>query len=261
MKLCSLASGSGGNASLLKHGKTRFLIDIGISKKALISELNDLEQNIHDINALFITHEHIDHIKGLGPLLRAYHIPVYLTEGTYNAVMNYKGLGEVDKDLFNVIIPEKDYIIDNLTVRAIATDHDAAQPVAYKFSVDDISAAIVTDLGTYTESMVEQLRGIDACLIEANHDIRMLEMGPYPYQLKLRILSSNGHLSNDDCLKLICLLMKDKLKKVILGHLSNENNLPKIAYETIRQGINENGNTLTELLVAAPKGHSEWIKV
>lgn len=260
MKLCSLASGSSGNSSFLIHKNTHFLIDVGVSKKCIESELADLNENAKNINAIFITHEHIDHIKGLGPFIRAHQIPVYLTGGTCEAVFKYKALGPVDRGLFNVIIPGIDYMISGITVRAVATNHDAAEPVAYRFSADDKSIAVVTDLGIYTDSIVSELQGIDGCLIEANHDIRMLEMGPYPYQLKLRILGKNGHLSNDACVDFIKLLMKDRLKKVILGHLSKENNLPKIAYETIRQGLGEITDELPEIFIAAEKGHSEWIK-
>lgn len=261
MKLCSLASGSSGNSSYFVHEDVHFLIDIGVSKKSIESELKELGYEASDINGVFITHEHIDHIKGLGPFLRAYHIPVFLTKGTFDAVLKYKSLGKVDEELFNIIDAGVDYSICGINVRAISTNHDAAEPVAYRFSIDDKSVAIITDLGTYSDIMVEELKNVDGCIIEANHDVRMLEMGPYPYHLKLRILGNNGHLSNDDCMCFIKELMRNKLKKVILGHLSKENNLPKIAFETVKQGLDEDMINILEIFVACPKGHSEWIKV
>ena len=259
MKLCSLASGSTGNSSYLIHKNSRFLIDVGISKKAIETELSDLKEKAEDISGIFITHEHIDHIKGLGPFIRAYKVPVYLTKGTYDVLKEYKSLGVVDSGLFNVLKPGYDYRIGDLLVHAISTNHDAAEPVGYRFSADGKSMAVITDLGAFTEDQVNKLKMVDACILEANHDIRMLEMGPYPYKLKLRILGKDGHLCNDDCLKLINILAAYNLKKVILGHLSKENNLPEIAYETVMQGLNEENKP--HVLVAAPKGHSEWIKV
>lgn len=258
MRLCSLASGSTGNSAYFVHKDAHFLIDVGVSKKTILEELADLGEAAVNINGIFITHEHSDHIKGLGPFLRTYHVPVYLTKGTYDALMNYKSLGVVDIDLFNIITAGTEYEINGVSVMPIHINHDAAEPVAYRFSADDKSVAVVTDLGVYTDTMLNALEGIDACIIEANHDIRMLEMGPYPYKLKLRILGENGHLSNDDCVDFIKDLMRFKLKKVILGHLSKDNNLPAIAYETIRQGLCDN-EQLTELFVASPNGHSEWI--
>lgn len=259
MKLCSLASGSTGNASYLIHKNSRFLIDVGISKKAIEAELSDLNEKAEEISGIFITHEHIDHIKGLGPFIRAYKVPVYLTKGTYEVLKEYKSLGVVDSGLFNVLKPGYDYKIGDLLVHAISTNHDAAEPVGYRFTADGKSVAVITDLGVFTNEQIEQLRMIDACIIEANHDIRMLEMGPYPYRLKLRILGKEGHLSNDDCLKFINQLSIHNLKKVILGHLSKENNLPKIAYETVVQGLEGDDKPL--VLVAGQKGHSDWINV
>jgi len=260
MKLCSLASGSSGNASYFVHNNAKFLVDVGVSKRSIETELIKLNEKPEDISAIFITHEHSDHIKGLGPFLRAHPVPVYLTQGTLNKVLTYKTLGKVDSGLFNVITSGCDYTIENVLIRPIATNHDAAEPVAYKFSADDKSVAVVTDLGTYTESLIEDLKEIDACIIEANHDVRMLELGPYPYQLKLRILGKYGHLSNDDCVAFIKVLMKKRLKEVILGHLSKENNLPKIAYETIKQGIEDSHLETPKIFVASEIGHSEWIK-
>lgn len=259
MKLCSLASGSTGNSSYLIHKNSQFLIDVGISKKAIEAELYDLNEDPRNITGIFISHEHIDHIKGLGPFIRTYHVPVYLTKGTYDVLKEYKSLGVVDSGLFNILVPGYDYRIGDVLVHPIATNHDAAEPVAYKFSADGKSVAVITDLGTFTDKQIDELKCVDACILEANHDIRMLEMGPYPYRLKLRILSKDGHLSNDDCLKMINRLSEHKLKKVILGHLSKENNLPKIAYETVKQGIFDENNLL-EIAVAEPKSHSEWIK-
>ena len=261
MKLCSLASGSRGNASYLTHGQSHFLIDAGISKKNIEKELEVLESSGEKINAVFITHEHIDHIKGLGPFLRKYPVSVYLTAGTLDAIERCGNLGAVNQSLFSVISPGKDYNINGITVRAITTDHDAAEPVAYRFTTEEGSLAVVTDLGTYNENTVNELKGIQGCIIEANHDIRMLEMGPYPYRLKLRILGKTGHLSNDDCVKLINALRSSNLNQIILGHLSMENNLPDIAYETVRQGLIEEGAAIPEIYVAGQYEHSEWICV
>ena len=261
MKLCSLASGSRGNAAYLTHEDRHFLIDAGISKKAIETQLEQLESSADKINAILITHEHIDHIRGLGAFLRKYPVPVYLTAGTWEAVRKSSCLGCVDEGLFTVIESGKDFEIAGICIRAIATDHDAAEPVAYRFSTAEGALAVITDLGTYDEHTIQAFRGIRGGIIEANHDIRMLEMGPYPYALKLRILGKNGHLSNEACAGLIHALDAGGLSQVILGHLSMENNLPDIAYETVKQELQAEGDALPEIHVAGQYAHSAWISI
>ena len=184
-----------------------------------------------------ITHEHSDHIAGLGVLSRRYGIPIYTTEKTADAIQETKSVGKIPEELFHPICAEEAFTIKDLTVNPMRISHDAADPVGYRFSYGSSHAAVCTDLGTYNDYTVECLKGMDVLFLEANHDVNMLQVGSYPYYLKQRILGNRGHLSNENSGRLLSRVLHDNLKKVILGHLSQENNLPELAYETVRMEI------------------------
>lgn len=237
MRFCPIASGSSGNCIYVGSDNTHLLIDAGISGKRIDSGINSLDLSGLDIDGILITHEHVDHIAGLGVILRKYHIPVYATFNTIEAIKNYKSLGKVDEELFHPILSDEVFNIKDISIKAMKTSHDAIDPVAYTLSCGDKKVAVATDMGTYSQYTVENLKELDAILLEANHDVRMLQVGPYPYQLKRRILGDNGHLSNETSGRLLADIAHDNLKKVILGHLSKENNMPELAYETVRVEI------------------------
>lgn len=238
MRLCSIASGSSGNCIYAGSDATHILIDTGISGKRITEGLKDLEISAADLDGIFITHEHADHIKGLGVISRKHHIPIYCTKGTLNAILaDEKTTGPIDTELFHVVKADEKCRIKDLDITPIRISHDAAEPVAYRINYGKQSMAVMTDLGTYNEYTVEALRGVQGLILEANHDVRMLEAGPYPYYLKKRILSDRGHLSNELSGKLLCEIMHDDLKAVFLGHLSKENNLPELAYEAVRMEV------------------------
>ncbi|MCC8085256.1 MAG: MBL fold metallo-hydrolase, partial [Clostridium sp.] len=148
-------------------------------------------------------------------------------------------LGEFDRDLLTPICPDVDFTLGDLNVRPFKIDHDAANPVAYRVNCGDKSVAVATDMGHFDQYIIDNLQGLDALLLESNHDVRMLETGPYPYYLKRRILGDHGHLSNENAGRLLNCVLHDKLKKVFLGHLSKENNYEELAYETVRLEIDE----------------------
>ncbi|MBD5500032.1 MAG: MBL fold metallo-hydrolase [Lachnospiraceae bacterium] len=234
MRLCSIASGSSGNCIYAGSDSTHILVDVGISGKKTEEGLRELDLSMRDIDGIFITHEHADHIAGLGVLARKYEIPIYATKGTIEAVQNTSSVGKISKELFHIVQPDEKIIIKDLVCNPMRISHDAADPVAYRISHGRKRAAIVTDLGNYNDYTVESLRGMDVLFLEANHDVNMLQVGPYPYYLKQRILGDRGHLSNERAGQLLCRLLHDKLQAVVLGHLSKENNLPELAYETVR---------------------------
>ena len=178
MRLCSLYSGSSGNSIYVGSENTHILVDVGVSAKKIIEALKTLEIKPEEIDGILITHEHSDHIAGLGVILRKFGIPVYGTPKTLEAVANYKSLGKVDMSLFHGIVPEQSFQIKDMWVKPISTWHDAADPVCYTLMQDDKKVSIATDLGDFDEHVVDALSGADAMLIEANHDIRMLEVGP-----------------------------------------------------------------------------------
>lgn len=245
MRLCSIASGSSGNCIYVGSDTTHLLVDVGISGKRTEAGLKELGLKMEDIDGIFITHEHSDHIAGLGVLARKYGTPLYATKGTIQAIQKTTTLGRIPEELFHPIRADEKIIIKDMVCNPMKISHDAAEPVAYRLQHGKQRVGIVTDLGTYNEYTVESLRGMDALLLEANHDIKMLQVGPYPYYLKQRILGDRGHLSNERAGQLLCSLIHDNLKAVMLGHLSKENNLPELAYEAVRVEVTmEQGKNL-----------------
>ena len=237
MNLCSIASGSSGNCIYTGTDNTGILIDAGISAKRIEQGLASVDRNIKEIKGIFVSHEHSDHIKGLGVLARKHQIPIYGTKGTIEAIKQASGLGAIDSDLYHVIRAEEEVRIDDLLIKPFRISHDAAEPVAYRMECGSKSAAIATDLGVYDQEIVDKLQNLDVLLLESNHDIHMLQVGGYPYHLKQRILGNRGHLSNEAAGKLLCDLLHDDLKAIFLGHLSQENNYEELAFETVKLEI------------------------
>jgi phosphoribosyl 1,2-cyclic phosphodiesterase len=242
MRLCSIASGSSGNCIYVGSDTTHLLVDVGLSGKRTEAGLNTLGLKTGEIDGILITHEHADHINGLGVISRKYGIPIYATPGTIEAICNTSGIGKIDYSLFCEVSADEKFTIKDLTVNPMKISHDAAQPVAYRISCGRKKVAICTDLGVYNDYTVECLKGMDAVLLEANHDVKMLQVGPYPYQLKQRILGDRGHLSNENSGRLLGRILHDNLQSIILGHLSKENNLPELAYEAVRMEITLGNN-------------------
>lgn len=234
MRLCSIASGSSGNCIYAGSDSTHILVDVGISGKRTEAGLNELDLSMRDIDGIFITHEHTDHIAGLGVLSRKYEIPIYATKGTIEAIKRCSSVGAIPDGLFQPICVDEKIVIKDLVCNPMKISHDAAEPVAYRISHGKKKVGIITDLGNYNDYTVESLKGMDALLLEANHDVRMLQVGPYPYHLKQRILGDRGHLSNERAGQLLSRILHEKLQAVVLGHLSKDNNLPELAYEAVR---------------------------
>lgn len=243
MRLTSIASGSSGNCIYVGSDTTHLLVDVGISGKKVEAGVNELDLSMRDVDGILITHEHSDHIAGLGVIARKYQIPIYATPLTKQAILDVKAkCGDIDPDLICEIYPDDKLTIKDIVINPMNISHDAAQPVAYRFKSEGRKAAVVTDLGTFDEYTVECLKGMDVLFLEANHDVKMLEVGPYPYYLKRRILGDRGHLSNSRSGELLTKIIHDNLKTVYLGHLSKENNLPELAYESVRVEVLMNQN-------------------
>ena len=242
MRLCSIASGSSGSCIYVGSEATHLLVDVGISGKRVESGLETLGVTGRDIDGILITHEHADHISGLGVLARKYDIPIYATPGTLRELRKTGALGKLEEALFHEAQPDRKLTIKDLTIAPMRISHDAAEPVAYRVSYGKQRIAVCTDLGVYNDYTVECLKGLDAVLLEANHDVHMLEAGPYPYYLKRRILGDRGHLSNENSGRLLGRILHDKMQTILLGHLSKENNLPELAYEAVRMEITMGDN-------------------
>lgn len=234
LSICSIASGSSGNCIYVGTDEVHLLVDSGISGKKVELGLKELEVDPHCMDGILITHEHSDHIKGIGVLARRYKIPIYATRKTWEATLNYQSIGKISEDLFIEIFPNEDFMIKDLTIHPFNSFHDAINPVCYTFCKHNKKISIATDLGCYDEYILNNLQGSNVLFIEANHDVKMLEVGRYPYFLKKRILSDVGHLSNETSGELISTLYHESLSHVILGHLSQENNFPELAYESVK---------------------------
>ena len=239
MQLASIASGSSGNCIYVGSDNTSILVDAGISNKRIEQGLHEVGIKGSELDGIVITHEHSDHVKGLGVLARKQGIPIYGTQETFDEIVKTRSLGEIPKELLHPIQPDDNFWIGDLEMRPFKIDHDAANPVAYRIQHEDHSVAVATDMGHFDQYIIDQLQGLDVLLLEANHDVRMLESGPYPYYLKQRILSDHGHLSNDNAGKLLNHILHDRLKQVILGHLSRENNYEELAYQTVKLEIDQ----------------------
>lgn len=237
MRIAPIASSSSGNCIYVGDDNTHILIDVGIAAKNVEEGLNKLDLTLSDIDAILITHEHTDHIKGLGVLERKRSIPVYASMGTIDAIYSCKSLGSFDLDCLKSLRDYNSFDIKSLSFKPHPIYHDAAQPTCFSFTDHKKNGAIVTDLGHYDEDLINSLGSLDFIFAEANHDIRMLQMGPYSYSLKQRILSDNGHLCNEVCGKFVSRLLNDNTKSVMLGHLSDTNNLPELAYESVKLEI------------------------
>ncbi len=248
MKLISLASGSKGNATLIVTEKSRILVDCGISAKRADESLKAVGLSLKDIDALLLTHEHSDHIRGVKRLMSVYDIPVYGTEGTLLNLSRVSGdeyFNYAGREHMEAIRADRPFRIGDLEILPFHTYHDAAEPCGYRFELTQnepdlrthVQLAVMTDCGHYDDYIADHLKYLDSLLLESNHDRTMLANGPYPVYLKRRIMSSDGHLSNHAAGQLLTEILSPKLNTVMLGHLSHENNTHQKALETVRKEI------------------------
>lgn len=236
MIFCSLYSGSSGNSIFVSSGNAKILIDAGMSGKSIEQALNSIGETTSSIDAIFVTHEHSDHTKGVGILSRKYDIPVYANSKTWESMTS--SLGKIKEH--NMKIIDNNHIsVKDMDIVSYDIPHDAVSPSGYALHSGGKKACIATDLGHFSPTVKAQLQDADLILLESNHDIEMLKFGPYPYYLKKRILSDVGHLSNEACGNAILELLGNKHKNIILGHLSKTNNYPDLAYQTVVNILND----------------------
>lgn len=232
-----LSSGSKGNSTYIRAGKHSILIDAGLSGKGLEQRMAALDLDPEKLSALLVTHEHKDHIKGVGILSRRYDLPIYANQGTWAEAESELGkLKSKNRRVF-----DGSFAIGKLEFTPYSISHDASQPVGYICQVGGKKIVLATDTGIMSEKIVKKIKGADFFVLESNHDLEMLMTGKYPYFLKNRIKGNEGHLSNDDTAALLPSLLKDNFPTVILAHLSEENNNPKVAYITVNNALKEAG--------------------
>lgn len=229
---CSLASGSSGNCHLINDGENSILVDAGLSGKRIENRLKEIDIDPKSLTAILVSHEHNDHISGVGVLSRRYNIPIYANKGTWDG-MNTK-IGEIKESNIKYFNSTEDFNIRDFNIRPYNIPHDANEPVGFSIRKDKIKISIVTDLGYIDENIIAQAENSDLVVLESNHDVEMLKVCRYPYFLKRRILSSTGHLSNEAAGNAIVDLVNKNVGSILLGHLSKENNFPELAVATVK---------------------------
>ena len=239
MKFSPLCSGSSGNATYIEADQVHLLVDAGLTCKRICELMAEIGASPETLNGILITHEHIDHIRGVAVLSKRYDIPVYANADCWNA-MRTQLFGVLPKNM-RVFESDRDFYLDGVRILPFSTPHDAAHPVGYTVTAGKAKCAVCTDIGRMDARMLSILAGSDIVLLEANHDVDMLMAGSYPYPLKKRILSGHGHLCNEDCADALVQLYASGVKNVVLGHLSRENNEPDLAYATVRCILTEAG--------------------
>lgn len=247
IKFQSFLSGSSGNATFVTDDNSFVLTDCGANGKYIENCFLRIGFDPNKLDAIFITHEHTDHIAGAGIISRRYNVPIYATSGTWGEMEEV--LGKISEKNKRVISPQKEITIGEMQIRSFTVPHDAAQPVGYSFKDEEQKFTIATDMGQVDEKLKAELLGSDFIIIEANHDVEMLKKGSYPYPLKKRILGEHGHLSNEAAAELCASLAKSGTKAFWLGHLSTHNNLPELAFAAVREALEQTGEKNTELCV------------
>lgn len=260
MQFCSILSGSSGNCLFVRDRNTSILIDCGLSGKATESGLAVHGISIDTIDGVLVTHEHIDHTKGIGVLARKYKKKIYITKKTFSALP--ASVGNIPENML-CFISNQAFQIGNLNITPFETSHDACDPHGFSISAGKKKICIATDTGMITNEMTENFVGCDFAFIESNHDLAMLKNGSYPPELKRRILSEFGHLPNTDAAHLSVWLASKGTKQIMLGHLSGENNTEEIALSTTGNALCRAGypEIASKLLVASRYFPSELLEI
>jgi len=240
LRFSVLCSGSTGNATIVSSDAATVLVDVGLSAKKVEELMKERDLTGADLDAILVTHEHSDHIRGLGALARKFRLPVYANEKTWAAM--YKSIGELPDDQRHILPTGSAMELYDLRIESYAISHDAAEPVGYCFQSSGRKLSLATDLGYVSDKVMQQLKQSDVLVLEANHDINMLRMGRYPWNIKRRILGDSGHLSNDAAGEALCRLLESgDLRRVYLAHLSQEHNLMDLAKLTVNTILEDNG--------------------
>ena len=242
LKFISFGSGSSGNCYYLFTETDGLIIDIGVGIRALRKQFRDYGLSLSAIHYVLITHDHADHIKSVGSISHELHLPIYATRNVHNGIdRNYCVARKLSSDMKRMLVPGEPIQLGCFRVTPFSVPHDASENVGYQIEAEGVTFCIITDVGYMTEEIGSYISKADYLVIEANHDVEMLNQGPYPQHLKERIQSKTGHLCNRDCGVAIAENMKEGLKHVWLCHLSEENNHPELARKTVESVLREYG--------------------
>lgn len=257
MRYCILASGSEGNSCLVEDSKGRaVLVDAGLSMRRISECLTGLGRNLQTVQGLLISHEHSDHLRGAAVMARRLDLPIYTSEGTLSLIRKYL---PGSTRLFPLNGCRQKF--GDLEVEAFAVSHDAPETIGFSIKEGNRRLTIATDLGMVDMSTLSWLQNCDAIVLESNHDLDMLIEGPYPWELKQRIQSHRGHLSNDQAGEALAQIASPRLKRVILAHLSQENNRPELAFERVKLHLVKAGHQHVEVVVASQYQPTELFEV
>ena len=254
MEISVLATGSKGNCTYIKTNIHKILIDLGTTSLYVEKQLKDLNVDPQEIDSIFITHTHIDHISGLKVFVKKYQPTIFLTAKMYQELSKTMMLN-------NYFLLEENFELDDLLVHVIKTSHDVDDSNGYIFESNNKSIAYITDTGYINIKYHQMLLNKDLYVMESNHDIKMLMEGNYPYHLKQRIIGDRGHLSNKDSANYLAKFIGDKTKSVILIHLSEENNDPDIAYNTLKNTLARKNKNVDQIIISKQKEHTELISL
>jgi phosphoribosyl 1,2-cyclic phosphodiesterase len=234
-----LGSGSSGNTTLVSDGATHILVDVGLSGRETARRLREHGLEPGQVSAIVVSHEHGDHCRGVGPFAKDLDIPVFMTEGTFN-----HSEIKLNQKKIRWIAPGECFDVYGIEFTSFSVPHDSVDPLGFVIGKDGIKIGIVLDLGYLSNLVLERLKGCDGIVIESNHDIQMLKVGPYPWALKQRVMSRRGHLSNDSVARYLANDFDGKAAHVVLAHLSKKNNLPELALLSAQRALEERVNTL-----------------
>tara|TARA_X000000950_G_scaffold54545_1_gene65168 strand:- start:23545 stop:24303 length:759 start_codon:yes stop_codon:yes gene_type:complete len=251
MKFASIGSSSKGNCTVVSTHSTSLLVDCGFSLKQTIDRLERLNIKPQDIDAILVTHEHDDHWSGVRALCKKYKIPIYLSAGTYRAVY------DESLEFVNIVNPEVPFIVGDFRILGITVPHDALEPLQYVFEANSLKFGVLTDLGHLTPHIFEHYGGLDALLLEANHDELMLAEGMYPSFLKARISGRWGHLSNRQAIDFVSKIDQTRLQHVLFGHMSDRNN----CQEALENLVKKQSGILSKVHYANYEYGSDWIEI
>lgn len=238
MKICTLASSSSGNCTLISQGDTHILVDAGISMRRITASLSQLGISPGDLQGILVTHEHSDHIGGVKMLVKHHGVNVFAPQGVAQALC---GIIPEARENITYFSAGTEFMLGEIAVSSFLTPHDTPESVGYKFEAGRRRLVFTTDIGCITQTILDAAQGADMAVIEANHDVRMLKTGMYPAYLKRRVLSERGHLSNDASGHLAARLAVSGTKRIVLAHLSKENNTPRLAWDTVSAALQKQG--------------------
>lgn len=246
MRFSVLASGSTGNSIYIENDEHAFLVDAGLSNRKLEKLLGQAGRDMKKIDGIFVTHEHSDHIRGLGVAARKYGVPVYANEKTWKAMDGL--VGEIPTDQKFIFDMETVKTIGSFDIQSFAVSHDAADPMFYIFHEGGRKLVLITDTGYVSDRMKGWISGADAYVFESNHDVSMLQMGRYPWNIKRRILSDVGHVSNEDAAVAMSEVVEQKETSIYLSHLSKDNNMKDLARLSVAQTLETCGIRVGEFV-------------